>query len=164
MCAGLVVALVAPASSAASLGGIYGNYTTNGSIDGCKYSAGDLQNALGSVPTDIQQYDPGFVNALNKALAQRSNGCSSGGTQAVSGSSKSSPGGRTTAADGSPKPPGLARGSLAANRSVSPDSGLPPVVALLAGLVGLILAGGAAIAFVRRFGWPPTSLRRRLAE
>ena len=138
----LGAALAGPAMADASVGGTYGDYASDGSIDGCAYSGNDLQDALGSVPTDIAQYDPRFKDALNKALAQRAAGC---------GSESSSEAKQKEAAaagpDGSPKPPGSDSGvELTGNADLSSDHGFPAVLGVLAGLVALIIVATALLA------------------
>ena len=55
----LTAALAAPATADAAPSGAYGDYSHDGSINACSYSTSQLQGAIGSVPTDIAQYDPG---------------------------------------------------------------------------------------------------------
>lgn len=160
--AGCVVALLVPASAGADIGSLYGEYTADGSIDGCKHSGAELQNAIGSVPTDVQQYDPRFLGELNRALAQRSRGCSSGnggGTpQSPLGSfggGGGSSGGSPHAADGSPSPgrPVSTDAKLANSPDISGDHGFPLALAILGALIAMILTGAGVMALSRRFGW-----------
>lgn len=121
-CAIALAGLTLPAGAAAadSVGAIYGDYTKDGDVNGCDYSAGQINGAIGSIPTDVAQYDPGFKNALNKALADS---CGKG----ADGSRTSNPGGAPQGygPDGSPGP----RASAASSprmRSSQPRRTSPP--------------------------------------
>jgi hypothetical protein len=144
------LAALAPAAHA-SVGSIYGDYTKDGSIDGCNYSPGDLNNAIGSIPTDVAQYDPRFKNALNDALGDNCGGGGGGSAQQGGGAGK-----QATAPDGSPKPAKLASTDveLAADTDLSEDRGVPPALLILGGLVAAILLGTLALAGFRRGGGP----------
>ena len=139
--AALAAALAAPAAAQA---GVYGDYSSDGSIDGCDYSGSELQNAAGSIPTDVAQYDPRFKDALNKALAQRAAGCG-GGETAAEQSQKTA----AAAADGSPKPPAptAVPGQLAGDTDLDSEHGFPAALAVLAGMVALIILGTALVAW-----------------
>ena len=71
----LVLALLALPSSAGAAGfdEIFGDYRSDGDLDGC-YSPSDLYGAGQQIPPDIEQYAPGFGNALSV-----SPGCGGGG-------------------------------------------------------------------------------------
>ncbi len=174
--AGLVIALALPAgASGASIGTIYRDYSADGAIDPCKYSAADLQAALGAVPTDVQQYDPRFVSALNRALEARSAGaCSKGGAK---GSTSSGGGGAATgtgvppstggsgsavgpssAPDGSPTPSGAPSSTAAVPVSetggdLDDEGGFPLWLGILGGMLALALIGGGGLVLGRRQGW-----------
>jgi hypothetical protein len=169
--AGIAVAFVAPASAdAASLVQIYKDYSAHGTIDPCKYSAGDLQSAVGSIPTDVQQYDPRFIGALNHALEYRAaGGCkhapspsqvSGAGTTASGGAAGGAGGGGGgLAKDGSPKPlQAPATVSAAPVSAVTPpdlnaDRGFPLALGILAAIVAVILAAAGISVLARRYGW-----------
>jgi hypothetical protein len=105
-----------------------------------------LQNALGSIPTDVAQYDPRFKNALNNALAQRAGGCGAGSGGASATQTKKDP----AAVDGSPKPPPAeAAGRLTAPTNLASGHGFPVALAVLAALVAAIVAGTAIVAYTR---------------
>jgi hypothetical protein len=63
----LVGALVLPAGAFANdFQEIFGDYKTDGRIDGC-YDPQQIHNAGQSIPPDIEQYSPGFGDALSAA-------------------------------------------------------------------------------------------------
>jgi hypothetical protein len=71
----LLLALALPSAAAASgFQEIYGDYKSDGELNGC-YSPQDLHRAGGQIPPDIEQYAPGFGNSLSAAQTR----CSSGG-------------------------------------------------------------------------------------
>jgi hypothetical protein len=47
---------------------IFGDYKTDGRIDDC-YQPGEIHNAGRAIPPDIEQYSPGFRDALSAAQA-----------------------------------------------------------------------------------------------
>jgi hypothetical protein len=68
----LVVAasLVLPASAGANdFQKIFGDYKADGQLDGC-YRPDQLHNAGQGIPPDIEQYAPGFGDALSSAQTQ----------------------------------------------------------------------------------------------
>ena len=166
--AGLAAALVVPGTaSAASLGQLYQSYSKTGAIDPCTHSSAELQSALDSIPTDVQQYDPRFAEALRNALNYRaSGGCNKHRDQGVASSSTaggfggSGGSGGGTASDGSPKPvgapAGAAKGPLSADpaaASFDADRGFPLALGILAAVLALILGGAGFVAYGRRNGW-----------
>ena len=69
--------LAFPASAAADdFQQIFGDYKADGQLDNC-YRPDQLHNAGQSIPPDIEQYAPGFGDALSSAQTQ----CGSGGQQ-----------------------------------------------------------------------------------
>lgn len=183
--AALISALVLPAhASAANVGDAYRDYATDGSLDACKYSAAELQALLSSVPTDIAQYDPRFVDELNRALDGRASGaCSKKGkgtpnsalTGAVAGTAGSGggsdgagSGGVGKAKDGSPKPVVAAPVATAVPAAaeapeIGSDRGFPVALGVLAALLGLVLFGTAVWA-ARRNGWSPAAFFQGVRE
>jgi len=140
--AALSAALAAPAAAHA---GAYGDYSSDGSINGCDYSSSELQNAAGSIPTDVAQYDPRFKDALNKAMAQRAAGCGSGAAAAEQNQKTAA-----AAPDGSPKPPAVAApvpAQLSGDTDLSSNHGFPAALAVLAAMVALIILGTALVAW-----------------
>lgn len=71
----LLAPLALPASAAAAddFQTIFGDYKDNGRIDGC-YRPYQIYNAGQAIPPDVEQYAPGFGNALASAQAR----CGSG--------------------------------------------------------------------------------------
>jgi cobalamin biosynthesis Mg chelatase CobN len=69
------VALVAPvAAHADAFDQVFAQYQHTGKIDGCSFSAKELEQAKSQVPNDIEQYAPDFPDALDAAAAQRAKG------------------------------------------------------------------------------------------
>jgi hypothetical protein len=155
--AALAVALSVPAPASAGLSGLYNDYTKDGAIDGCNYSSQDLNGALGSIPTDVAQYDPRFKDALNNALSDK---CGSGGSNALTagggGGGKGKKG--KAAADGSLAPAGTPDASASPDSTdISSDRGFPAALIVLGGLIAAILIGTGAVALFRNAGWRPLS-------
>jgi len=70
----LLAPLALPAGAAANdFQQIFGDYKDNGQIDGC-YRPHEIYNAGRAIPPDIEQYAPGFGNALSSAQSR----CGSG--------------------------------------------------------------------------------------
>ena len=139
--------LLVPALAQADFQTLFNDYRADGTIDGCNYSESDLSAGLGSVPSDVRQYDPGFTDAINAALQQAAAGCNAG-PQAASIANE------VSAADGSPgpaPPKGLALAKPGDARDI-------PVV-LIALMVALAAALGAAATWAagRRYGWGASS-------
>jgi hypothetical protein len=155
--AALAVALAVPAHASAGLSGLYNDYTKDGSIDGCDYSSQDLNGALGSIPTDVAQYDPRFKDALNNALSDK---CGSGGSNALTagGAGKAKGKDGKAAADGSLAPAATPdAASSSAGADISSDRGFPAALIVLGGLIALILLGTGGVALSRNSGWRPLS-------
>jgi cobalamin biosynthesis Mg chelatase CobN len=69
------VALVAPVTAHAdAFDQVFAQYQHTGKIDGCSFSAKELEQAKSQVPNDIEQYAPDFPDALDAAAAQRAKG------------------------------------------------------------------------------------------
>jgi hypothetical protein len=69
------VALVAPvAAHADAFDQVFAQYQRTGKIDGCRFTAKQLEQAKSQVPNDIEQYAPDFPQALDAAAAQRAKG------------------------------------------------------------------------------------------
>jgi hypothetical protein len=150
--AALGAALVLPASAHAGAGSTYGDYSQNGYIDACKYSSSQLQDALGSVPTDVAQYDPRFINQLNQALASRASGACAG-SAGVAAAAAGKAGKRDASGSGDAPSPIDTKVELpGGNSDLSSDRGFPTPLAVLAVLVALIIAGTAGVAFWRGRG------------
>jgi hypothetical protein len=149
------LALLAPAHAGASLSSLYNDYTKDGAIDGCDYTSGDLNGALGSIPTDVAQYDPRFKDALNNALSDK---CGSGGSNALSEQVPGAGGKNPRSGDGSLAPSAAGDSATAAGiggADVSSDRGFPAALIVLGGLIGAILLGTGGVALARNAGWHP---------
>lgn len=142
--------LVLPGLARADFQTLYDDYRVDGGIDGCEYQSGDLTGALGAIPADVREYDPGFAEALNTALEQLAAGCE----EESDASSEQSAG--AIAADGSPGPPRPRVVQVAGEV----DSSLPAVLVAVIVVLGAALAAGVLMVAVRFFGWDPG---RRLA-
>jgi hypothetical protein len=148
------ILLLAPATALAQFQRLYDEYKrTGGRIDACAHAAGDLTAALGEIPADVRAYDPGFADALNRALDQQAAGC---GRAQGQGAQRGA--GTAVAADGSPGPANPAPMKLP---TAAEEPGFPPALVaamvVLAAILGL--AGGVAIA--RHYGWRPPPPRAR---
>ena len=121
----------AAAPAGAQLGEIYETYREQGIVNGCDHPPEELRDALASIPADIQAYDPGFGEALNAALSQRSAGCETETLDHV-------PRGVDEAVDGSaaPQSPLIAAGAPPAGED--DGSGVVALVLALALGAGLI--------------------------
>lgn len=140
-----------PATALADFQTLYDDYRADSVIDGCTYSSGVLTGALGDIPADIREYDPGFTDAINAALEQAAAGCGAAPAEAVPENEE------VIAADGSPGP--ASPRPLAIQVSGGEDR-LPAVLLALMIACGAALAAGAVLATAHYFGW---DLRRRLA-
>jgi hypothetical protein len=138
----LGAALAAPAAAQAGAGSAYGDYSSDGKINGCDYSGGQLQNAIGSIPTDIAQYDPRFKNALNNALAQRAAGCGSAATTPTAKQQTTAGHGKKA---GAPAPSVVAAPAVSGSTDLRTDHGFPAALAVLAAMVALIILGTALV-------------------
>lgn len=136
--------LLLPSLAQADFQTLFDDYRADGTIDGCNYSQGDLSAGLGSVPSDVRQYDPGFSDAINAAMEQAAAGCNASPSEASSIKNEIS------AADGSPgpaRPKGLALASPGDARDI------PAVLIGVMVLLGAALGAAAALLASRRYGW-----------
>ena len=158
----LVLALLALPSSAGAAGfnEIFGDYRGDGDLDGC-YSPGDLYSAGQQIPPDIEQYAPGFGNALSA-----SPGCASGGGPAPQPADEEEPAPISSAGPGPAPPPDVTKKAVA--EPPAPKAVDPPVVSALprpaldtasavvrsetpGALIALLIAAGVAVALA--LGW-----------
>lgn len=72
VCAATVALAVAPQSAMAVP--TYDDYSSDGAVGSCDYSASQLQNDINNAPSDIRQYDPGYLEALRRALNDQATG------------------------------------------------------------------------------------------
>lgn len=145
-----LAALLIPAPAVADVEGLYDEYLRAGSIDGCAQSRADVLEALQEMPTDIAAYDPGFTDALNRALEQQASGCRSLSSEQLEFFAGA---GTVTSADGSPgpSPPSSALSGAPAG---PPEAASKTPVLLLLGLTAaaLLLALAAILTPGRRRG------------
>lgn len=143
----VAAALLAPALALGA--GSYDDYSSDGNLNACRYSPSQLQDDLASAPSDVRQYDPGYLDALRRALGQQtSGGCDPG---APAGGEER---GRAAAAaqvdSGGPGTPGGNATSPSSIRLGDLDRrDLPAWPAVLAGVGGLVIL--AAILFTLAF-------------
>ena len=170
------LALAAPATAQDDFQRIFGDYKADGQINGC-YRPHEIHNAGQGIPPDIEQYAPGFGDALATAQSQ----CGSG--QLPTGApeeeepavvSAGTPGGGTPiekkrAVREPPAPeivPVTVPADLAAPRlapaaaAVSSNTPGPLVALLVAAGLSLVLALGWALAWF--MGWSPERLTKPL--
>jgi hypothetical protein len=152
------LALLAGAAPAAAQNELLNDFQTDGQIDACAYSPGQLQNGLNGVPPDVQQYAPGFADQLRAGLETQ---CGGGGAPAATETpSELAPaptstgggggGGRATRVPDPPAPklgPASPLGSVSATPLPAGPSGsdvpgwLTPLLAAAAALALLVLVG-----------------------
>jgi hypothetical protein len=153
---------------------IFGDYKSDGRIDNC-YRPDQLHNAGQSIPPDIEQYAPGFGDALSSAQSQ----CGSGGRQTaeepeedkepalVSAGGASGPDIKKKKAVTEPPAPevvptaastALAAPELPAAAAVSNDTPGALVALLIAAGIAVVLALAWTIAWF--MGWSPERLTK----
>lgn len=76
--AALALGLFAPAASADLFATMLNDFKADGQISACRYSVSDLNAALGLVPSDFEQYAPGFREQVNAALQAHAAGACGG--------------------------------------------------------------------------------------
>jgi hypothetical protein len=153
---------------------IFGDYKSDGRIDNC-YAPDQIHNAGRSIPPDIEQYAPGFGDALSSAQSQ----CGSGGQQPtaesdedekpapVSAGGASGPDIKKKKAVAEPPAPEvaptaasteLAAPQLPAAAAVSNDTPGALVALLIAAGIAVVLALAWTIAWF--MGWSPERLTK----
>src|SRR5215218_4036437 len=71
----VLASLAIPSSAAAGpLQTVLADLQQDGSITPCKYSPATLENAKGSIPSDLDQYAPDLRRAINTAISQQASG------------------------------------------------------------------------------------------
>ena len=166
--------LAFPAAAAADdFQQIFGDYKSDGQIDDC-YRPDQLHNAGQSIPPDIEQYAPGFGDALSSAQSQ----CGGGQQQAaepeedkepalVSAGGASGPDIKKKKAVAEPPAPDvaptaasteLAAPQLPAAAAVSNDTPGALVALLIAAGIAVLLALAWTIAWF--MGWSPERLTK----
>ena len=173
-----LASLAFPASATADdFQQLFGDYKDNGQINGC-YRPEQIHNAGRAIPPDIEQYAPGFGDAL--ASAQTRCGSTQASSDepekepAVVSAGTTGPGGpeiekkKTVREPPAPKisapavPMDLAAPNLATARaSVSSDTPGPLIALLAAAAIAVVLALGWALAWF--MGWSPERLTKPLS-
>jgi hypothetical protein len=189
----LLLAL-APAARANDFQTIFRDYRDDGAITPCKYSDGDLKNAQGQIPNDIEQYAPDFPAALDDALQASARGdCAKKKPKPQAAPATSAPpaqtppaasppgaapaAGQPAASAPPPTPPAVPQvtpAEQAAAQQVAhaaarrtSDASTPAPLIFLAILAGLALLAGALVGVGRLRGWDFARLapaRHALAE
>jgi hypothetical protein len=158
---------VARASAFSDIAAAYVSH--GGSIPACLFSAGELNAALGSVPTDSQQYSADVIAAIQQALAEQAAGAcgkhSTGVTVApvtpTTPGAPPVPQSSVPVINPPPAPPAAARAAFPSVKvplralGASSDAGVPAPVVLLGALGGLCLLFGALVGLMRLRGWDP---------
>jgi cobalamin biosynthesis Mg chelatase CobN len=188
------VALVAPvAAHADAFDQVFAQYQRTGKVDGCSFTAKQLEQARSQVPNDIEQYAPDFPEALDAAAAQRAKGACAkrpaaaapATTQAPAPAAAAKPPAAGSAAPATatattaaaqpaaapqPQPDPRAAASVAddaipaAARTAGTSSGADSAVVLLAVLGGLVVLALALWGAARWWAFePPWVLRFRHA-
>jgi hypothetical protein len=176
----IVLAPLALSASAAAddFSQIFGDYKADGQLDGC-YQPDQLHNAGQSIPPDIEQYAPGFGDALSSAQTQ----CGSGNSQPADEPEAEEP---PLVSAGTPGPgaPGIKKKRAIAEppapevapEVVSADLAAPELVPAAAAvsndtpgaLVALLVAAGLAVVLALAWtiawfmGWSPERLTKPL--
>ena len=159
---------------------IWGDYRADGQLNGC-YRPEELHNAGSQIPPDIEQYAPGFGNALSTAQSRCSaapapqEGTAEEGEQAAAPVSAGTP--------GAAAPPDVTK--KAVREPPAPKAVAPPAVGNLpdptldtasavvrsetpGALIALLVAAGVAVAFALAWtiawlmGWSPERLTKPL--
>jgi hypothetical protein len=183
---------LAPAASANQFQQLYNDFKGDGAIDGCRYSAGDLQRGASEIPPDIEQYAPSFADQLAAARQRQAGGRCGGGpapaerAAAAAAQQASAAPARGRRRGGVAKPPAPTRSSeptltgvpsprVSASVAVAAGSDAPAPVWILAGLAalaGLALAAALAVRaaglsverYSRPFGAAAAEARGGLAD
>src|SRR5687767_7128590 len=74
LCASALALAAVPASAASVFQQIFGDYRAEQRIEVCAWAPGQLRQAKGQTPPDIEQYAPSFVDQLNGALEAHARG------------------------------------------------------------------------------------------
>jgi hypothetical protein len=172
--------LAAPSGAAASdFAQIFGDYKADGRIDGC-YRPEQLHNAGRGIPPDIEQYAPGFGDALATTQSR----CSPGGGTAPPPEEEEEPPAPLAAGTAGPGAPDVKKKKTvteppappAARSPVPPsfaDPRLAPATASVAGetpgaLVALLIAAALSLLLALAWtlawfmGWSPERLTKPL--
>jgi hypothetical protein len=164
--AALLCALAAPGPAVAgTFSKLYQDYGNDGHIQDCTYSSGQLRNAAGNIPPDVQAYDPGFGDEVNRSLGAGCGG--SAPTTATAVTPPAPPGPSPTqlrkadrkrtkhvAVDGSPKPVLVAKPVLPTSAPVLDSNQRVPFALLaMAAALGVLILTGGGMALGRYLGW-----------
>jgi len=156
---------------------IFGDYKDNGQINGC-YRPDQIHNAGSDIPPDIEQYAPGFGDAL----ASAQNGCGSGQVPAsepdeapaLVSAGTPGPGGPDIEKKKSVREPPAPRIPAAAVPTELAAPNLAPASAAVASdtpgaLIALLVAAGIAVGLALAWtlawfmGWSPERLTKPLS-
>jgi hypothetical protein len=153
---------------------IFGDYKADGQLDGC-YRPDQIHNAGQSIPPDIEQYAPGFGDALSSAQAQ----CASGQQQPSAQSDEDAA--PVVSAGGTPgagvkkkkavtEPPAPEPTPTAVSTDLAAPELVPATAAVSSdtpgALIALLVAAGIAVALALAWtiawfmGWSPERLTK----
>lgn len=178
----LVLAPLALPSSAAAAGfqEIFGDYRADGELNGC-YRPEELHNAAQQIPPDVEQYAPGFGNALSTAQSR----CTAGGGGTPQEDAAGDPAAPVSAGTPGPGAPAAVTRKAVAEPP-APRAADPPVIGNLpdptldtatavvrsdtpGALIALLLAAGIAVVLALAWtlawfmGWSPERLTKPLS-
>lgn len=139
----------APAVAAGGFEELFSDYAEEGFIDGCDHSATELREALADVPADVQAYEPGFADSVNRALDRRALGCETEPPPAPDTVQDPGEAEAAVTTDGSPGPPPPPDPAASAEAERS----APLALGLLLAALALCLTGAILAALARVYGW-----------
>jgi hypothetical protein len=173
----LAVLLFPAAATADDFSQIFGDYKADGQINGC-YRPDEIHNAGEDIPPDIEQYAPGFGDALSTAQSRCGSGQAPGSPEEDDSPALVSAG---TAGPGAPE----IEKKKAVTQPPAPRVASPPVAAELAApqlpaaasvssetpgaLIALLVAAGIAVALALAWtlawfmGWSPERLTQPIS-
>ena len=157
---------------------IFGDYKADGQLDGC-YQPDQIHNAGQSIPPDIEQYAPGFGNALS--TAQSRCGAAPAPQEEAAEEEQAAP--VSAGTPGATAPPDVTKKTV--REPPAPKAVTPPAIGNLpdptldtatavvrsetpGALIALLMAAGVAVAFALAWtiawlmGWSPERLTKPL--
>lgn len=143
------LALICGAANANPLTRVERAYA-NGGISPCRFSAKELNAALGEIPGDVAQYDADLIDAIHQALASKPSASCSGNSEIQSGITPQGTGARPAAVVPL-RPVGAAT-----------DSGIPAALLILAVLIVLWALAAVVWVTVHYLGFEPRWARRAI--
>ena len=169
----VLASLAFPASALADdFQEIFGDYKNDGKIDGC-YAPGQIHNAGQQIPPDIEQYAPGFGDALSSAQTRCGSGSvPTGGADddddpaLVSASGGTGRGIDKKKAVVEPPAPRVPRAAVSTDLAAPELAGASVSSETPGALIALLVAAGLALALALAWalawfmGWSPERLTK----